>query len=208
MKLSIENLTKFTLKFILFKHFTNGFVIWSYALFGFYFIREIPAIALFRTALWYDQAMWIFLIPMLFQNWFVISTKIPLKKIKFRNKIDNFLLPCVVGGSTGLIFVSYAFFVWDVSSIIPADFRETWSHESIDYDTFSVIMLIGSHINSGTAIMLLRFEQFFKQKYSIPKIPLWPKKLENRVIMMIFGLVIPLIIFVIYNWLLEPRFIV
>ncbi len=197
------------LRFILFKHFTNGFVIWSYVLYGFSFIKEIPVIESFRTALWADQVMWIFLLPMFIQNWFLVSTRLKSKNIKFQNSRDSFLLSFVVVGSVGaLIFVSFSFFVWDVLSIIPSDFPQTWVHETIDFKTYGILMFIGSHILFGVVIILLKIEENLKKKYSIQEIRLWPKKLEHRVIMMIYSFVIPLIIFVIYNWLLEPMFFI
>ena len=149
-------------------------------MFGLYFIRDIEPIALFRIVLWYDQVMWAFLIPMAIQSWFSISTGVKMQKIKFQNKFDSFLFPFLITGSVGLIFVSYSIFVWDVLSIIPADHPQAWANKEIDYQTFSLVMLLGGHINSASILLFLKGEKYFIKKYAIKETILWPKKLKIK----------------------------
>jgi len=108
----------------------------------------------------------------------------------------------MIGIGPGLLIVSYALFAGEVLLIIPEQNPETWNSE-IDLDDFMLYMLIGSHLNSGTSIVISEGKKYLLRKKWIEEIPIKSLHLENKVIITCFSFVLPLIAFVIYNCLFK-----
>jgi len=195
-------------KFVITKHFTNGFTIWAYFIFVTYFFKDNYVIGTFRTSLWVDQIFWAFLIPIILQNGFDLTSKIkPLDPKLLKPTKEALFHGFVIGISSVLLFTSYAFFVSDVMLIIPGDHPETWT-SNMEYHSFSYLMLIGNHLNSAVLILTDKWKQHQIDKKRISELPLRFLSSSNKAIIMSLSFVLALIAFVIYNWYLEPHFLV